>query len=186
VSILRAAAVPVTPWKNGMGRTRELAIHPAGAGLADFLWRVSVAEVDRAAPFSAFPGVDRQIALLEGDGFVMRFGDGREHALLEPFMPYAFAGEQAVDVVLAGSPTRDFNLMLRRGAATGAIEAWRAGTHDLERVVLVHAARGDVETPEGMLHPGDTWLVPTERMQGRLALRGDAVVLAVRIDATDA
>lgn len=185
MSILRAADAPVTPWKNGMGRTRELAIHPAGADLTNFLWRASIAEVDRAAPFSAFPGIDRQIALLDGDGFVMRFGDGREHALLEPFAPFAFAGEAAVDVVLAGGPTRDFNLMLRRGAATGAVETWHAGTHDLEGVALLHAARGQVATPEGLLHPGDTWRPPVTMASGPLALDGGAVVLAVRLRATD-
>lgn len=184
MSIVRAADVPAMPWKNGMGRTRELAIHPAGAGLSGFLWRVSVAEVDRAAPFSAFPGVDRHIALLEGDGFVMHFGDGCEHALLEPYAPFAFAGEAAVDATLAGGPTRDFNLMLRRGAARGSLEAWRAGTHALNDIVLLHAARGDTLTPEGVLHPGDTWHLPASFAHDRLTVAGAAVLLAVRI-ATD-
>ena len=184
MSIVRAAEVPVTPWKNGMGRTRELAIHPAGADLADFLWRVSVAEVDRAAPFSPFPGVDRQIALLDGDGFRMRFGNGHEHALLEPFLPFAFPGEAAVEATLAGGPTRDFNLMLRRGKVTGQVETWRAGSHALKDVVLAYAACGDTVTPEGVLHPGDTWHVPASA-PGPLTLHGDAVILAVRIQASD-
>ena len=181
MSIVHAADVPATPWKNGMGRTRELAIEPAGADLANFLWRVSVAEVELAAPLSAFPGVDRQIALLEGDGLLMRFGDGREHALLEPFMPFAFPGEATVDAALAGGPTRDFNLMLRRGSATGSIEAWRAGTHALEGVVVIHAARGETTVPEGFLHPGDTWHVPAAFTRGHLTVHGDAVLLAVRV-----
>lgn len=181
MSVLRREDVPATPWKNGMGRTRELAIQPAGADLTNFLWRVSLAEVDRAAPFSAFPGVDRQIALLDGEGFLMRFGDGREHALLEPFVPFAFPGEAAVDAMLAGGPTRDFNLMLRRGSATGSIETWRAGMHALEGVVLVHAARGETSTAEGVLRPGDTWRVPAAFAREHLTLHGDAVVLAVRV-----
>jgi environmental stress-induced protein Ves len=130
VSIVRGADIAVTPWKNGMGRTRELAIHPAGAALGDFDWRVSVAEVDSAAPFSAFPGVDRQIALLEGAGFVMRFADGGEHRLDEPCVPFAFAGEASVDVTL------------------------------IDGVALVYATRADIVTPEGRLHAGDVWHVP--------------------------
>lgn len=181
MSILRGGDVPATPWKNGMGRTRELAIHPAGADLRNFTWRVSVAEVDRAAPFSAFPGVDRQIALLDGEGFLMRFDDGREHALLAPFVPFAFPGEAAVDATLAGGPTRDFNLMLRRGSATGSIEAWRVGMHALGGIVLVHAARGEAMTPEGLLRPGDTWHVPAAFARDRLTLHGDAILLAVHI-----
>ena len=49
MSIIHLRDCPATPWKNGMGRTRELAVHPAGAGMDDFIWRVSVAEVITAA-----------------------------------------------------------------------------------------------------------------------------------------
>ena len=86
----------------------------------DFLWRVSVAEVESAAPFSAFPGIDRVIALLDGDGFTMTLDDGRVHALTAPCAPFAFPGEAAVHVALAGGPSRDFNLMLRRGRVRGS------------------------------------------------------------------
>ncbi|WP_345777557.1 HutD family protein [Dyella sp. LX-1] len=180
MSIVRGADIAVTPWKNGMGRTRELAVHPAGAALGDFDWRVSVAEVDSAAPFSAFPGVDRQIALLEGAGFVMRFADGSAHRLDEPCVPFAFAGEASVDVTLIDGATRDFNLMLRRGVADGRIETWRAGTHALAGVALVYATRADIVTPEGRLHAGDVWHVP-DGMQGALTLDGESVALAVRL-----
>src|SRR4029453_7140835 len=54
------------PWKNGAGRTTEIAVHPAGAGLDAFAWRVSIASVERNGPFSAFPGIDRTIVLLDG------------------------------------------------------------------------------------------------------------------------
>lgn len=180
MSIVRGADIAVTPWKNGMGRTRELAIHPVGAALGDFDWRVSVAEVDSAAPFSAFPGVDRQIALLEGAGFVMRFADGSEHRLDEPYAPFAFAGEASVDVRLIDGATRDFNLMLRRGVADGRIETWRAGAHALDGVALVYATRADIVTPEGRLQAGDVWHVPTGT-QGALTLDGESIALAVRL-----
>lgn len=180
MSIVRGDEIAVTPWKNGMGRTRELAIHPIGADLSDFAWRVSVAEVDSAAPFSAFPGVDRQIALLAGAGFVMRFADGGEHRLDEACVPFAFAGEAEVDVALLGGATRDFNLMLRRGVAEGRIETWRAGTHVLAGVALVYAVRAEILTPEGRLQAGDVWHVPPST-QGMLTLEGDAIALAVRL-----
>lgn len=180
MSIVRGADIAVTPWKNGMGRTRELAIHPKGADLGSFGWRVSVAEVDSAAPFSAFPGVDRQIALLDGAGFVMRFADGSVHRLDEPGVPFAFPGEAAVDVTLIDGATRDFNLMLRRGVADGRIETWRAGTHALAGVTLVYAIRAEIVTPEGRLQPGDVWHVP-DGTQGVLTLDGASMALAVRL-----
>ena len=51
------------PWKNGLGTTTEIAIHPAEADLAGqpFDWRVSMADVTTDGEFSRFPGYDRSI-----------------------------------------------------------------------------------------------------------------------------
>ena len=56
------------PWKNGGGTTAEVAVHPPGAGLDDFDWRISMADVAVDGPFSRFPGVDRTLVLAEGRG----------------------------------------------------------------------------------------------------------------------
>ena len=61
-------SVPAMPWKNGGGSTRELACWPPGADTSGFDWRVSVASIAAAGPFSVFAGVDRNIMLLDGDG----------------------------------------------------------------------------------------------------------------------
>ncbi|WP_344323995.1 HutD family protein, partial [Kitasatospora putterlickiae] len=53
VRFLRAAERPATAWRNGGGVTREVAGHPVGSGLDDFRWRVSLADVASAGPFSA-------------------------------------------------------------------------------------------------------------------------------------
>jgi environmental stress-induced protein Ves len=184
MSILRLRDCPARPWKNGLGRTRELAVEPAGAGMDDFLWRASVAEVDSAAPFSAFPGVDRTIALLDGDGFAMALDDGRTHALTEPFTPFAFPGESAVAVRLAGGPTRDFNLMLRRARVRGALRALQApGSHPLDPATkLVYCARGSVDTGEGRLHPGDAWRTDGG---GRIVLGEASAALVIEVTRID-
>ena len=181
MSITRLVDCPAMPWKNGRGRTRELAVHPPGADMDDFLWRVSVAEVDCAAPFSAFPGIDRVIALLDGDGFTMTLDDGRSHVLTTPCVPFAFPGEAKVDVALAGGSSRDFNLMLRRGRVRGDIEAWRtAGEHRLGTdVVLIHCARGTLACAAGTLHAGEAWQPDGDR----LVLHAGAIVLVVRVAA---
>lgn len=178
--ITRLADCPARPWKNGRGRTRELAVHPPGAGMDDFLWRVSVAEVESAAPFSAFPGIDRVIALLDGDGFTMTLDDGRVHALTAPCAPFAFPGEAAVHVALAGGPSRDFNLMLRRGRVRGGIEAWRtAGPRPADdAVALVYCANGCIDTGEGPLQAGEAW----RPGGGALVLHEGTLALAVRIE----
>lgn len=123
------AALAAQPWKNGAGLTRELAVEPPGAGLHDFDWRLSVAEVDRDAPFSGFPGVDRFITLLRGAGMRLASGDGTiDHRLDQALQPYAFSGDLALDATLLGGPCSDFNVMTRRGR-------WRADVH-VERVAF--------------------------------------------------
>jgi uncharacterized protein len=181
--IIRLADCPSQPWKNGLGRTREIAVQPSASGGDDFLWRVSVAEVDSAAPFSSFPGIDRQIALLDGAGFTMTLDDGRVHALTTPFAPFAFAGEAKVDVVLAGGPTRDFNLMVRRAQARGEVLLWRepATRRPDPATVLVFCVRGAIDTVGGRLHVGDAWR-PPPRTVDPLTLRDGALALVVRIE----
>src|ERR1700743_3434281 len=107
--IVPFSALQAVPWKNGLGITREIAVEPAGATMDHFLWRVSIADVDTASPFSRFPGVDRVIVLLQGERVTMTLDGEREHALTTPCTPFAFAGEAHVDVTLAGGATRDFN-----------------------------------------------------------------------------
>lgn len=178
--ILRANELQPRPWRNGLGVTRELALYPPGADADDFLWRCSIAEVVGPAPFSLFPGIDRIIVLLDGAGFRMTLDGARVHALTTPCAPFAFPGEAQVAVALAGGPTRDFNLMLRRGHAAGEVEVWhdaaaRTAPPDL---VLLHLVRGQARTPDGDLGPGDSWL-PGPEAPGTIRIDGKA--LAVRV-----
>lgn len=125
MKIVPFAALHAVPWKNGLGVTREIAVYPPGSSMDDFAWRVSIADVDTASPFSTFPGVDRTIVLLEGAGFTMVLGHGVEHDLTASLQPFAFAGEASVDVRLAGGATRDFNLMVRRGVGSARLVVLR-------------------------------------------------------------
>ncbi|OOG51345.1 HutD family protein [Rhodanobacter sp. C01] len=179
--IIRLSDCPPQPWKNGLGSTREIAVHPDGAGSDDFLWRVSIAKVDSAAPFSSFPSIDRQIALLDGNGFTMTLDDGRVHALTTPFTPFAFAGEAKVAVTLIDGPTRDFNLMVRRAQAHGEIRVWQEpGTQMPDpSTVLVYCARGAIDTAEGPLHVGDAW---RPAPASPLELHPNALALVIRIE----
>jgi hypothetical protein len=132
------AALPGMPWKNGGGRTQEIACGPPGATLADFGWRVSIARIAADGPFSVFSNVDRVIMLLEGDGVRLRSSDGAiDHRLDAPHRPFAFAGDAAVDCALLGGASSDFNVMTRRGR-------WRAELQLLERASQIAAAPNGV------------------------------------------
>lgn len=125
------ASLTPQPWKNGGGVTREIAVMPAGAGMDDFLWRISVAEIASSGPFSRFAGIDRQIMLLEGDG-VHLHGPGIDHRLDMPLAPFAFDGGATLGATLLGGVTHDLNVMTRRGAM-------RADVHVLRRAARLPA-----------------------------------------------
>lgn len=129
--------LPARPWKNGAGHTREIAVAPADAGIDHFDWRLSVAEVADDGPFSRFAGVDRQIVLWRGAGMRLHDGAGLDHRLDRPGVPFAFPGEAAVQAALIDGPTRDVNVMTRRGA-------WRAE-------VLTLRSRGVIEAADACL-----------------------------------
>jgi environmental stress-induced protein Ves len=141
MSVLRFSrtTLPAAPWKNGGGITQEIASWPQGAGLDSFGWRVSIATIAAAGPFSVFAGVDRSITLLEGDGVQLFTHDGRvAHRLDVPHRPFAFSGDDEIDCTLLGGASNDFNVMTRRGQ-------WRADVQVLDHASTVEAA------PHGVL-----------------------------------
>lgn len=113
---LRPADYLRQAWKNGGGTTTEIARHGDGG---PWMWRVSIADVERSGPFSHFPGYERCITLIEGDGMTLRM-DGREHALRR-YRPFEFDGGAATEGHLAGGAVKDLNLMVDRMRARGSV-----------------------------------------------------------------
>lgn len=132
-SLIEADRQPAQAWRNGGGLTRELFAWPAGA---DWRLRLSLADIEADGPFSAFAGVQRHFAVIEGGDVALRFGDGGVEQLLRVGdAPLAFDGVLAPTCRLLAGPTRDLNLMLRgldgglRLAASGELDdspGWRA------------------------------------------------------------
>lgn len=131
---LRRDGFARVPWRNGQGLTEEVLTAPPGAEIDAFDWRVSIAHVAADGPFSLFPGIDRTIALLEGEGLTLDLPDGRAVTLEPSGAPFAFPGEWAVASRNVGGPTMDLNVMTRRGRFSHTMErlaidagkVWRA------------------------------------------------------------
>ena len=118
---------PVQPWRNGGGVTQELLVWPAGEGVAaDWQLRISVARIDRSGPFSAYPGVERWFAVVQGDGVVLRLPN-RRVMLGAGSEPVRFEGAAAPRCELLDGATQDLNLMVRSDAGRGAIVLARPG-----------------------------------------------------------
>ena len=124
--ILALDAMPPSPWKNGGGLTREIAADPPSSGLDEFHWRLSLADIQPGAfDFSRFPGVERHTLVL-GPGLSLAPPGAPRSALraVAPLSSLRLEGEEAWQAVLKGAPIQAFNLMLRRGQASGAVAAY--------------------------------------------------------------
>jgi environmental stress-induced protein Ves len=114
------AGVTPQPWRNGGGSTRELLAWPQASG---WQLRVSVATIAQDGPFSAFPGISRWFAVLQGAGVLLALPGG-EMRLTPQSDALHFDGAAAPGCRLLGGPTDDLNLMSTHGAGRAAL--WRA------------------------------------------------------------
>ena len=97
------------PWRNGGGLTHEMAAWPDAI---NWIWRVSVARIERNGAFSSFDGVQRWFAVLTGQGVELIWPTYRK-VLTPQTPPLQFAGTPACHAHLIAGPTLDFNLMTR-------------------------------------------------------------------------
>lgn len=109
VQVLTAQDYRSMPWKNGQGVTLEVA-RSHGEGLDDFDWRVSIADVKAAGPFSHFLNRQRIIGVLEGNGMTLLVDD-QSPVTLQQKEFFAFKGESNVRAQLVKGAIRDFNLI---------------------------------------------------------------------------
>lgn len=185
--VLRAEDYRRMRWKNGAGWTSEILRVPDAD---DWAWRLSIAELEADAPFSAFPGVERELVLLEGNGLRLRFGDGRVEELRPPHGRARFGGEEPLSGELLDGPSRDFNLMWKRAEVDAQL--WHrplAGSMVLfvppgeTWIVHVLAGRAGFARECGLddVGQGDTALLRSDDARARFALEGAGELLLARI-----
>jgi uncharacterized protein len=186
--IIRSADCRTMPWKNGGGETTEIAKAPEGASLDAFDWRVSMARVASDGPFSVFPGIDRNLTVLEGAGIVLEPHGDATTTLTPQSPPHSFLGDLPLNARLVDGPILDLNVMTRRGRARSRVSktAINAATQ--------HAALGDVvlllvrgggariggTEPVAHLDDGDCGLLT--RADGPISLVPEDVLTLYRID----
>ena len=85
----------------------------------NFLWRLSIAHIERSGPFSDFTGYARTIMLLSGDGMELHFDAAPAARIDRREEPFAFDGGWKTDCSLIGGPVKDMNLMVDRERARG-------------------------------------------------------------------
>jgi len=115
VEVIRFEDLEAVPWANGGGQTRVLAVDEA----PDWAWRLSIADIGTPGAFSSYPGIDRVLVQLSAGRLVLDL-DG-ESVHLGQFGLVAFDGALPVTCEIPDGPTRDLNLMTRRGIMSGQV-----------------------------------------------------------------
>ena len=184
--------LPAMAWKNGGGVTREIVREPAGTSLDDFDWRVSVADIAAAGPFSRFVGIDRHLLLLEGDGVNLTSVEaGMNVNLLADDTVLAFSGDVDMSSQLLGGAVRDFNVMTKRGMWQAQVEVWTEAASIQAQAGLVLQTVGQARCEH---EEGETVLVAGQGCwwQGQMAslhwqpLSDDAKAIVVVLQSVNA
>lgn len=115
IRLIRECDYRRTRWANDGGWTTEIARDPAD-GSTPFRWRVSIANIESDGPFSNFPGVIRDLLLLEGNGIELEIDGESPSRLTHHLAHIRFDGGARVNCRLLDGPTRDFNVMVRDDA----------------------------------------------------------------------
>jgi len=186
---LRLEDYRVMPWKNGGGVTTEIAIYPEDAGMSGggFTWRVSIAEVAVDGAFSRFPGYDRHIMTIAGNGMLL---DAEGHGAIDLsrlFVPLEFSGDWDVDGRLIDGPVRDFNLMVARERAKGtlAVEGLVERTRYAAdgNILLLHVLEGDGLAEARVIAEGDTLVLSVGESISVTPASADLRLAVVRVGA---
>ena len=113
-NILYAKDFKDMPWENGGGTTREIYRISHESEPDKFYFRISIARVNQAGPFSVLPGIDRFLMLLEGKGFILNFEDKSNVKLAALYDSFEFEGEEKIQCELIDKNCIDFNVMTER------------------------------------------------------------------------
>jgi uncharacterized protein len=128
MKILRASDYTCVPWKNGGGVTREVFVQWRDENHSAWDWRISMAYVVQSGPFSIFPGVDRTLAVIDGQGLSLKFDAGQLSVLDRSSEPFSFDGSQLVFCDVLDGPTTDLNVMTVRSKFRHMLRKHRFGT----------------------------------------------------------
>ena len=113
-------------------------------------WRASRAD----GPFSLFPGVDRTLAILEGEGLLLDIAGRAPVELTGASAPLSFPADAPTTASLIAGPITDLNVMTRRGTAgaqgrPAAKLPDRSRSHSMPPRPCCFASSGDIPVTAG-------------------------------------
>ncbi len=175
--VLRRFAIETLPreaWKNGGGWTRTVASREQQGRLR---WRVSVADIGAAGPFSRFEGMDRTAVMVQG-GALGLIGQHQAWRFDGPGSYAQFPGELDLQCEAPQQPTQLWNVMVQRGQAQADLLIADEDTVSLpsapDLLALVLRGRFELALPGAeplLLLPGEGLQLQDLATPGSLAAR---------------
>jgi uncharacterized protein len=153
-TVVRVGMLAAVPWANGGGTTRVIVDRPGA-------FRLSLATIAAAGPFSRLPGMARQFALVAGR---VDLGGAVTLSLDVLGAPIAFAGDDPIDAVPTHGPALALNLMVpdsapalrleRRdhGLVEGALAVFACDPVVVRGAARIELAAHDTLLPQGPVH----------------------------------
>lgn len=185
IRYLPAAQRAPRRWKNGGGITYDVVNYPETADLDRFLWRVSIAEVASDGPFSIFSGIDRTMAILDGQGLALEVEGLEPFELRAADEPRAFPADRKTDARLLSGPILDLNAMSRRAQFSNSMhrivfEGVHSFRSETDAVLVWQSGVGEVACNMGHVsaHRHDAF-VAQEPVEWRVRADGRAAALLI-------
>lgn len=167
-------------WKNGKGKTRQVAIYPHEATLAEnnFLWRLSSATIMGDNSFSHFPGFDRWLIVWKGDGLLL---NGKT---LEPHSPLHFKGEDEITCSLIKEQVTDLGLIYSRAMCKAETKILRGPAEVLtdKETVIVFLAKGTGLVGKYQMIEGDFLILENRSIHIKLEQDSLAYLFEIRVE----
>ena len=162
INIISPEQFTTIPWKNGRGKTTQLAISEGG-DLANFDWRLSIATVSENGIFSDFSGYSRNLVLISGKGIHLEH-DNKKVDQLEQLLDMAsFDGGCKTLGKLTSGPIIDFNIMTKTAIYQAQVKRYideqyitltanaQYFVYGLSQVTKLNITHEDMELPTGYL-----------------------------------
>ncbi len=112
------------PWRNGLGFTSLIAMHPPESSLAtaSFDWRLELSDIERNVEFSSFPEHERTFTVAHGDGAFLTIDGAAPTTLTRSSNPFWFDGKSRTHCALTDGKVTAFNVIVRRGAYSAIVQ----------------------------------------------------------------
>ena len=152
-----------------------------------------LADVATDGPFSIFSGIDRSIAVIEGDGMDLHYPDGRKTGL-DLNKVVNFDGGDAIEGKLRNGAIKDFNVMADRRYFKAILEI-ASGPIEIEKstlagsILLIHILEGssilsEANQEDRIVETGET-VIGEGIIDVTLTLKSAARAAIVTLEATE-